>query len=593
MSSCMAATLPRRLAHRGRVRTNVAGVTCRRRRQVAATPKWPRGTRFPQVMAAISRPRTSGYTAEQMSKDRRSGTGPWIASRYRVARREAARHRPSGDSSECPDAFLVTARGFSSSEDAADEIRALAHAIEAIHQASSAADPTVWRSVVEEAECLAISLTQRLGIKPRKSRAAGLFTDIFHATGQYHRVTGNRWQAAWDSLIAISFDVRRRPPRHVDIDAGALALASTMEGPRKVSDDDAARVRDLRLRGDHLEALAYADRALIASEANPTLRWEHALCEVHLCASTEPLRRWRRRGEAGQEHAACLMALYARAVPATTEARMFTAPDGVTEAHRVTRIIHDLYNVTIPMEDRLRRLGSALYSLSPRVEQEIGLVFLAAAARWLHRRQHTPLYVLVETAYRTLSQSFSEGRTADVLGLVSDMGVTRGRRSKQRDDSLCVYPDWGRRTGYTAAIVARLAAELGIARVRGLFAPGHRQRRLQGGERDHMLGVVTSHLGRMKGPLMKMAQHVGYLGLDLPHDIDYHRGLRVDSAYDRRSVANCKRRMSTRPARPRRAPSRRSAPNSSCSMSAAASLDEGLEETLTLHRLGLFRASAL
>ena len=139
----------------------------------------------------------------------------------------------------------------------------------------------------------------------------------------------------------------------------------------------------------------------------------------------------------------------------------------------------------------------------------------------LHRRQHTPLYVLVETAYRTLSQSFSEGRTADVLGLVSDMGVTRGRRSKQRDDSLCVYPDWGRRTGYTAAIVARLAAELGIARVRGLFAPGHRQRRLQGGERDHMLGVVTSHLGRMKGPLMKMAQHVGYLGLDLPHDIDY------------------------------------------------------------------------
>ncbi len=78
------------------------------------------------------------------------------------------------------------------------------------------------------------------------------------------------------------------------------------------------------------------------------------------------------------------------------------------------------------------------------------------------------------------------------------------------------------RTGYTAAIVTRLAAELGTARVRRLFAPSHRKKRLRDEERESLHALVALHLGRMKGPLMKIAQHAGYYVLDFGGVVELH-----------------------------------------------------------------------
>ncbi|MBL4689787.1 MAG: hypothetical protein JKY37_34685 [Nannocystaceae bacterium] len=458
-----------------------------------------------------------------MARRLAAGRTPWIVSRYRTAREEAAQSRSPRDSSEGPERLLTDARSLADGPDCGLHVQALAYAIESIHRAASAAAPELWHSVVEQAQDFAVSLTTRLDIKPNDSKASLLFSDVFHAKGAFLLNAGDVWNATWCSLFAHSLEIGQGVPKHIDCDAGARALSRIGLGPTAALDDDAARVRNLRLRGDHLEALVHADRALRhgPDDAAATLQLERALCQVHLCASTDPLKRWRKQLGSGRETAGCLLLLYAYAVPSKTEARMLLVPDGASDTHKVAQVVHDLYNVTTPIENRVLSLGSHLHSLLPRVPAEVGLVFLVCAARWLYRRKKTSLCTLVRSAYRQVSQSLSDGDSSDVLGLMSDMHTRlEGRPKQEQRHPLYVYPGWARRTGYTAAIVTRLAAEFGTARVRRYFAPSHRKKRLRDEERESLHALIALHLGRLKGPFMKMAQHAGYLGLDLSERID-------------------------------------------------------------------------
>ncbi|MBL4637014.1 MAG: AarF/ABC1/UbiB kinase family protein, partial [Kofleriaceae bacterium] len=458
-----------------------------------------------------------------MANRRAAGRTPWIVSRYRTAREEAAQSNSSHDSSKAPERLLTDARNLAGDADAGHQMQALAYATESIHRAAIAADPKLWHSVVEEAQALAISLTARLDIKPNDSKASMLFSDVFHAKGTFLLHAGDVWNATWCSLFAHSLESGQRVPPHIDCDAGARALSRIGLGQAIELGDEATRVRRLRLRGDYLEALVHADRALSAGpeDALAMLQLQRALCQVQLCASTAPLKRWREQASSAPDTAGCLLLLlYAYAVPSKTEARMLTVPDGISDTHKVAQVVHDLYNVTTPIEDRVLSLGSDLHSLLPRVPPEVGLVFLVCAARWLYRRKKMSLFTLVRSAYRQFSESLSGDESSDVLGLMSDMHTRLGRMPKQEQHPLYVYPDWARRTGYTAAIITRLAAEFGTARVRRLFTPSHRKKRLRDEERESLHALVALHLGRMKGPFMKIAQHAGYLGLDLSERID-------------------------------------------------------------------------
>ncbi len=461
-----------------------------------------------------------------MANRRAAGRTPWIVSRYRTAREEAAQSNSSRDLSESPERLLTDARNLACGADAGHQVQALAYAIESVRRAAIATDPTRWHSVVQEAQDLAVSLTAGLDIKPNDSKASMLFSDIFHAKGVFLSHVGDAWNAAWCSLFAHSLESGQRVPKHIDCAAGVRSLSSTGLGRASELGDEATRVRNLRLRGDHLEALVHVDHALSngLESTHTMLRLERALCQVHLCASTAPFRHWREQVgsalDSTGDTTGCLLLLYAYAVPSKTEARMLTVPDGNSSTHKVAQLVHDLYNVTTPIEDRVLSLGRDLHSLLPRVPPEVGLVFLVCAARWLYRRKKISLYTLVQSAYRQISQSLSDGESSDVLGLMSDMHSRHGRKPKQEHHPLYVYPDWARRTGYTAAIITRLAAELGTARVRRFFAPSHRKKRLREEERESLHALVALHLGRMKGPLMKIAQHAGYFGLDLSERVD-------------------------------------------------------------------------
>jgi len=84
-------------------------------------------------------------------------------------------------------------------------------------------------------------------------------------------------------------------------------------------------------------------------------------------------------------------------------------------------VLQECYDHAIPLPFRLRSLARILELRPELLTVDKELLLLAAAVRCLARSKSHSLAVLVFCEYRALSQRLTEGRSADVLGVLGDL----------------------------------------------------------------------------------------------------------------------------------------------------------------------------
>jgi len=391
-------------------------------------------------------------------------------------------------------------------------------------------------SAVEvEADAILDTLAER-GIQPRRSRLTQIYVDLHDALADRYQADGALLGHAWHRLLArdASGAVSGRPDLAV---AGGHALADlVLRRPSvgavmaRLRDFDPRAVPDLddvhahRLAGAILEALALSDRVARASTTSPEGRWQVACCRMHLSADTAPLRALLASADAVTPDRRVIAALYAYAAPrkwAAERADDFV-PAGVHASFEVfLRACHDQ---DVPMHRRLVLAGRGLARIATWGDDvEVPLVLLLGLARWLFQAKRRDLTHLVMVAYEAVSRALSAGLRHDVLGFGGDIA-----ESLRADDARVALPphevatSWSSRVRGTAALVGDLVAQLGVSRTRQLFAPSQRARRIRADERRALMLTVVRRVDAMKGPLLKVAQHAGTLGLRLDPAVERH-----------------------------------------------------------------------
>jgi len=358
------------------------------------------------------------------------------------------------------------------------------------------------------------------GVQPRRSRLTAIFVDLHQRAAAAHARRGEELLRVWNELLAADCGGTARDCSGAVIERTGTQLAAdvaVVDIRRRVSQWTPASiptvddVRAHRLAGAHFEALTLAART-------PEASWQAACCRMHLSADTGPIREWLAIAAPDAGECRGWAALYEHAAP-----KKF-APDRVDEVAPPTDLSTDLgaavallsqcRNQEIPMHVRLQKAGHHLRAVCSFGDAELTLVTLAGLARWLFQAKRRAMVQLVVAPYRDLSLRLSSGQSSDVLGFVTDI-MNAPQSVSAPPPRVRMDGSWRGRAGDTAGMLWELASTLGVARTRKLFAASKRAKRLASHEREALLAVAARHVDGMKGPFLKMAQHLGAAGLEL------------------------------------------------------------------------------
>ncbi|MCA9580759.1 MAG: hypothetical protein KC416_03135 [Myxococcales bacterium] len=429
------------------------------------------------------------------------------------------------------------ARSSGSSDDA--ELLAIVQRVERVERAAAGDDTEDEATITSLVEEVVHALSSR-GIQPRRSRLTGIFAEVHKGAAEYHERRGNHFLAAWQGLLRVECDrtLPMLPSRELAQAArdlvrpvlGSSGLLDTIarlaafDGREKVTVDV---LRAHRLAGAHFETLAFADAALRGLDDNGSrgIRWQSTLCRMHLAADTAPLSEFFETiGALGSTPERTWAKRYEYAVPKKRAMDRVGESGSNIEAMGdwILEILQACHDQDIPIHQRLLRLGTVLWdSRGTGQDPEEHLVLLAALARWLFQAKKYGFVEILLSAYRDVSLALSAQRNTDVLGFTADIEQALHARSLPvLSAPVQMKSTWAERTGGTAAMVTELVAQLGVSRVRRLFSTGVRAKRLQEEERSAIIRTVIRRVDALKGPPLKMAQHLSYVGLELDPEID-------------------------------------------------------------------------
>ncbi|MCA9601413.1 MAG: AarF/ABC1/UbiB kinase family protein, partial [Myxococcales bacterium] len=386
----------------------------------------------------------------------------------------------------------------------------------------------------------ALKILVARGIKPRRSRVSAMYEDLHRAAAAFHGRAGSAALRVWhtlllgecgaevdalpaeDSRLAVREIARRR------MRSGAVAGVRALVGARRLPEHGSLEeLRALRLAGAHFEALSMADAMRRAGGVvdGSRLAWEMACNRTHLSAETTPVIEFLRGSEGPSPERSAWLALYEFAAPRKRAAERvegiaaLEVDEPVADVLAVLRACHDQ---TTPVHSRLHHAGLALVQpAGGESDAEAELLLLASLARWTFQLKKHAMTGVIVGAYRDLSLALSGGQSEDVLGFVSDIQDALDRRPA-RSGTVDIDDDgsWAHRAGGTAAMIAEIATQLGVSRTRQLFASGERAKRLQRDERAALMGTLVRRVDGLKGPFLKLAQQLSYIGLDLDPETD-------------------------------------------------------------------------
>lgn len=354
------------------------------------------------------------------------------------------------------------------------QLDAFCGAVEAVR--SGADDPDAVLS-------LALGILDARRVDWRKSRLVGLRIDLLEAGAHGLQARGRPFGAAWLGLIAEG--IGGTPPDPTLL-ASALSVATASPtAPEHTSDG-------LVARGRLLEALDAARR-------DGAHGFPQALCAAALAGDVEPL-----QAPSLESGPLALAHLFAHALPERRAAHRLPelGPgwDPLVDALAAP-------DEGAAVEERLLRLTRPLELAVTGPDAARGLLGVGAVLRFAHQARRPAVVRFLLALLHDWSLRVSEGCSRDVYRTATDIVETV-------DLPVLAESSWAR-TARTLTLLTELGAAFGAARVRQLFRSTHRAKRLTDDEREALGRVFVRHARRMKGPLMKVAQHMGYGGVPL------------------------------------------------------------------------------
>jgi predicted unusual protein kinase regulating ubiquinone biosynthesis (AarF/ABC1/UbiB family) len=360
------------------------------------------------------------------------------------------------------------------------------------------------RSERDEAKILdlkfaALKILSEHQVRPAKSRLSVAYRDLFAALATAYSARGESWKASWQLTLANYCDPNgMRAVKKTKIEKHWKE--ELLQKSRTFS-----KTKLLRLSGKALEA-----KSIPNSENSEGFAWEQACAVAQISGNVDPLlllaQIKENRSNTSKLYYVHLWAFLksqdARRLPSIETARKFSSEV------KLSSCVENLFKCTdlnVSLLDRIDLCGSVVSDSFELIDPEFTVLILACAMKWLVKVKQNEAADALKTLYIEVSETLSGHLHRDCLGILD-----------LRDSQFSSLASG--RSARVFVLGVELSLALGLKRMRQLFASGKRAKRISNDETSKIIKLVARQLGELKGPLMKVGQHLSYLGLDLPDE---------------------------------------------------------------------------
>jgi predicted unusual protein kinase regulating ubiquinone biosynthesis (AarF/ABC1/UbiB family) len=360
------------------------------------------------------------------------------------------------------------------------ELERFIHLVESIRLEKNSAQK------IQRLKDSALSILKTHHVRPGKSKISSMYRDLYSAVSNFYRTTEDDWREHWNQILANDCDPRKCSHPSLG-ESEARKLVAQLE-LRNIADPKANEVRNLRLRGRALEA-----KVLSENRQTDELLWEHLCASAQLDGKTDRIVHYFNQHRS-EKSKFLFVHLWAYLGSASTKQRPPVAD----------RIIRKFILCTKSKRPMLRRTeicGEVISDALSSSDAEEAMLIFAALAKWLRRSKHSAAANSVDALYRALSEKLSCGMSSDILGVTQIEPIANFARSRK-----------------IFALAIELTFAFGRKRFRQFFSSGSRAKQISKDETIKIISIAASHLSQLKGPLMKIGQHLSYLGIPIPDE---------------------------------------------------------------------------
>ncbi len=402
------------------------------------------------------------------------------------------------------------------------------------------------------------------GIYAGSSRLSYLYGDLLLSFARIRHKEGRHWTFAWQTQMAQFLSkgeagdtgshaletaeaALRRGNLTTAIEALTVAETLGLEALHEFERARLGRVKALRLTGRPDEAAGlHAETKLsrtVSPATNLALDWE-GICR-ELQKTGDMARMIQATGRTGDHREALYIleaTLWAKAVTSKQWLTRLPKAESIRKAfsdslkkpsanallYECVLQLERCYDNDIPLLKRLADLGDMLERVPKLYHIDHELLVWAASARWLIRYHQQAMADFAVAEYRALSLRMTDGTLADCLGVVADLEIKAWSKLEDRVKSVVVGEQQTLQRIKTsrlsrAAEMTKLAAQVGgvvlKGKIKGIGQSEAGKERIAFEQQSEIIAAAVASIGRLKGPLVKIGQMMGFFLPSLPEDL--------------------------------------------------------------------------
>ena len=408
------------------------------------------------------------------------------------------------------------------------------------------------KSSQEAPQLLAVAdaLLKLKGIGPDNSRLSFLYNELTIVQGRFLRRQGDRFLGSW-AILGVKVNPDRDPVGSAWRNIIVQIQTAQRMGQTQVVLDLVLQAHGLATSLEHVQELKHLQLTAqrlsntLSGASELTSEWHEMCLLAQTAQDLGPMISAAGRKDSRKDPVQLLEArLWTFAIPTRSwlgrlsSAKSIRAQFGgrlergspMSVLWETVAALEDFYDDEIPLPLRVKKLGShlALAAQLPSIEQE--LLVWAAAGRALYRARQLLVAGSCFTEYRALSLRLSSGASSDVLGLTTDVlerswvaADTSPTLSREKGESLDTIPTSGITRAMTLGRVGIGIASASLRmRLRGIGTGTKSGSSMSEREAVELGKMLLDNIGRMKGPVVKLAQVLGFVSPELPTSIRDH-----------------------------------------------------------------------
>lgn len=411
---------------------------------------------------------------------------------------------------------------------------------------------------------VAEALVKAQKIEKNSSKLGYLYNDLYLAKAMQEQKAGNHWGSAINQQIG-HYLGKRQPSGG----AGFQALTAAFSTFRLGHAASAAmgflvaeemhlstehfefarinRIKSLRLAGEHQNARQLITKSInvkgISDEFHLELIWEEMLLNAISTGDFAPIFSMTLRGKPHYQPGYLLEAYFwARGMSSQSFIKRLPKLATIkkmggafllrnspqTVLFEAAFVLDECYENSVPLELRLANAARVISSLKKIVGFDSEMLVLMGFGRWFHRFHQQYLAAMAVNEYRSLSLTASTGRTDDCLRLAEDLKTDAWGRfiptsrmeafqSTGTQTSMIVSPL--SRAFEMSKLTLSIAANLAATKLKTITMSPEQTDQAMSEYFSKVGTMVVRNLGKLKGPLMKVAQGLSYLPSYIPAEV--------------------------------------------------------------------------